>query len=146
MPRKKKTHDPFFTNDSRKRQKPNGKLDRDDEEDAEIESDFDEDDFFTGVDDGSGEDQEVETGAEARKRIAQDYIRMVRQIAQKEKEQKDGEEEEDGDEEDEEGARDSLVAQKLIKEQQEESGRVRRSIASKFVSFFTNCLCLGFRF
>ncbi|ESW19487.1 hypothetical protein PHAVU_006G129100 [Phaseolus vulgaris] len=132
MPRKKKSHDPFFTNDSRKRQKPNGKLDRDDEEDAEIESDFDEDGFFAGVDDGSGEDQEEETGAEARKRIAQDYLQMVRKIAQKEKEQKDSEEEEEGgDEEDEEGARDSLVAQKLIKEQNEESGRVRRSIASR---------------
>ena len=72
---------------------------------------------------------------------------MVRRIAQKEKEQKDGEEEEeDGDEEEEEGARDSLVAQKLIKEQQEESGRVRRSIASRFVSFLTCylCLCLDF--
>ncbi|KAK7412808.1 hypothetical protein VNO78_04451 [Psophocarpus tetragonolobus] len=130
MPRKKKSYDPFFTNDSRKRQKPNKKLD--DEEDAEIESDFDEDGFFASADAkaGTDEEQEEETGAEARKRIAQDYLQMVRQIAQKEKEQKEGEEEED-DEEDEEGARDSLVAQRLLKEQQEESGRVRKSIASR---------------
>ncbi|RDY01557.1 U3 snoRNP-associated protein-like EMB2271, partial [Mucuna pruriens] len=126
MPRKKRDHDPFFANDSRKRRKPNDKLDRD-EEDAEIDSDFDEDGFFAGADAGSGEEAEVETGAEARKRIAQDYLRKVRQIAQREKE---GEEEEEG-EEDEEGARDSLVAQKLIKDQQEESGRIRRSIASR---------------
>ncbi|TKY72367.1 U3 snoRNP-associated protein YAO [Spatholobus suberectus] len=127
MPRKKKDHDPFFANDSRKRRKPNNKLDE--EEDAEIESDFDEDGFFAGADAGSDEEPEEETGAEARKRIAQDYLRMVRQIAQKEKE-KEGDEEE-GEGEEEGGARDSLVAQKLIKEQQEESGRVRRSIASR---------------
>lgn len=125
MPRKKKEHDSFFAIDSRKRRKPNNtKLD-DVEEDAEIDSDFDEDGFFAG--DGSGEEQEEETGAEARKRIAQDYLRMVRGIAQKEKEREEGDEE---DEEDDEGVRDSLVAQRLIQENQEESGRVRRSIAS----------------
>lgn len=128
MPRKKKDHDPFFANDSRKRRKPNNnKLDVD-EEDAEIDSDFDEDGFFAGEGAASGEEQEEETGAEARKRIAQDYLRMVRKIAQKEKENEEGEEEID---EDEDGARDSLVAQRLIQEQQEESGRVRRSIASR---------------
>ncbi|KAH1208892.1 U3 snoRNP-associated protein-like [Glycine max] len=122
----KKAHDPFFTNDSRKRQKPNKKLDED-EEDAEIESDFDEDGFFAGGGGGgSGEEQEEEeTGAEVRKRLAQDLLQRVRKSAQK------GEEEEDDKEEDEEGARDSLVAQKLLKEQNEESGRVRRSIASR---------------
>ncbi|KAG5005818.1 hypothetical protein JHK85_024360 [Glycine max] len=125
MPRKKKAHDPFFTNDSRKRQKQNKKLDEDEEEDAEIESDFDEDGFFAGG--GGGEEQEEEeTGAEVRKRLAQDLLQRVRKSAQK------GEEEEDDEEEkDEEGARDSLVAQKLLKEQNEESGRVRRSLASR---------------
>ncbi|XP_020203886.1 U3 snoRNP-associated protein-like EMB2271 [Cajanus cajan] len=121
MPRKKKDTDPFFANDSRKRRKPN-----DDEQDAEIDSDFDEDGFFAAA---SDEDSEEETGAEARKRIAQDYIRMVRQISQKEKE-KEADEDDEEDNEDAEGVRDSLVAQKLLKEQQEESGRVRRSIAS----------------
>ncbi|KAL2341528.1 hypothetical protein Fmac_009468 [Flemingia macrophylla] len=124
--KKKEDNDPFFANDSRKRRKPNKKLD--DEEDAEIDSDFDEDGFFAGAGAASDEESEEETGAEARKRIAEDYIRMVRQIAQKETEKKEGDEEED--KEDEDGARDSLVAQKLLKEQQEESGRVRRSIAS----------------
>ncbi|XP_027338871.1 U3 snoRNP-associated protein-like EMB2271 isoform X2 [Abrus precatorius] len=126
--RKKKSNDPFFANDSRKRRKPNND---DEEEDAEIESDFDEDGFFDGADAESDEEAEEETGAEARKRIAQDYLRMVRQIAQKEKERREGDDEEEEDDDDEEGARDSLVAQKLIKEQQEESGRVRRAIASR---------------
>ncbi|KAK7331265.1 hypothetical protein VNO77_25485 [Canavalia gladiata] len=123
--RKKKGHDPFFSNDSRKRHKPNKNNDHE-EDDAEIESDFDEDGFFAGDDANADEESEEETGAEARKRIAQDYLQMVRQIAKKEKEREEVEEEED-----EEGGRDSLVAQKLIKEQQEESGRVRRAIASR---------------
>ncbi|KAK7303556.1 hypothetical protein RJT34_14463 [Clitoria ternatea] len=121
--RKKKSHDPFFADDNRKRRKPNH------DDDAEIESDFEEDEFFASADADADEESEEETGAEARKRIAQDYLRKVREIAQKEKEREDGEEVEEDD--DEEGARDSLVAQKLIKEQQEESGRVRRAIASR---------------
>ncbi|KAL2603642.1 hypothetical protein AAZV13_09G021900 [Glycine max] len=126
MPRKKKAHDPFFTNDSRKRQKQNKKLDEDEEEDAEIESDFDEDGFFAGGGGGGEEQEEEETGAEVRKRLAQDLLQRVRKSAQKGEEEEDDEEEED-----EEGARDSLVAQKLLKEQNEESGRVRRSLASR---------------
>ncbi|XP_061350508.1 U3 snoRNP-associated protein-like EMB2271 [Gastrolobium bilobum] len=128
--RKKKDNDPFFGNDSRKRRKPNDQVDGDGggADDEEIESDFDEDGFFAG--DGE-EESEEETGAEARKRIAQDYLQRVRQIAQKEKEREQDEEGEgEEEEEEEEGARDSLVAEKLIKEQQEESGRVRRAIAS----------------
>lgn len=129
--RKKKGNDPFFADESRKRRKPN----HDQLEDAEIESDFEEqieeqDDAEDKSEDDSENEEEVEeTGAEARKRIAHDYLKMVREISQKEKEQR---EEEDSDDE---GARDSLVALKLMKDQQEESGRVRRAIASRFASF-----------
>ncbi|KAE9594828.1 putative transcription factor WD40-like family [Lupinus albus] len=127
-------NDPFFTHDSRKKRKPNKDIkDQPLEDDAEIESDFEDDAFFTrdgedNSDNESQEKQEEETEAEARKRIANDYLKMVRDISRKEKEQMD---DDDDDESEGDGARDSLVAQKLIKEQQEESGRVRRSIASR---------------
>ncbi|XP_057754064.1 U3 snoRNP-associated protein-like EMB2271 [Arachis stenosperma] len=124
------SHDPFFANDSRKRRKPN-RDDADVNAADEIDSDFDDDDFFAGE---HGEDlseqqqeEEEETGAEARKRIAQDFLRKYRDAAKK----KEDEDESEGADEDEEGFRDSLVAEKLIKDQQEESGRVRRAIASR---------------
>ncbi|XP_057433277.1 U3 snoRNP-associated protein-like YAO [Lotus japonicus] len=127
--RKKKGNDrdPFFTDDSRKRRKI--------EDDAEIDSDFEEDGFFAGGGGKGDKDQpeeveEEETGAEARKRIAQDYLRRVREITQKEKEQQ-SDEDDDDDEDEDEGARDSLVAQRLLQDQQEESGRVRRAISSR---------------
>lgn len=132
--RKKKGNDrdPFFTDDSRKRRKI--------EDDAEIDSDFEEDGFFAGGGGKGDKDQpeeveEEETGAEARKRIAQDYLRRVREITQKEKEQQ-SDEDDDDDEDEDEGARDSLVAQRLLQDQQEESGRVRRAISSRFGLIF----------
>lgn len=123
-------HDPFFGNESRKRRKVNDEVD-----DGEIESDEEEDGFFGGDGDKGEEaheaEMEEETEGEARKRIAEDYLRMVRDIARREKEEREegGEEIEEDDEK--EGEKDSLIVQKLIKEQQEESGRVRRAFASR---------------
>ncbi|XP_054776702.1 U3 snoRNP-associated protein-like YAO isoform X3 [Prosopis cineraria] len=124
-------HDPFFGDEPRKRRKVDDQVD-----DGEIESDEEEDDFFGGGADGEeeahGAEMEEETEAEARKRIAVDYLKMYRNIARKEKEEREEDREESDDDDDEkEGEKDSLIAQKLIQEQQEESGRVRRALASR---------------
>ncbi|XP_028759356.1 U3 snoRNP-associated protein-like EMB2271 [Neltuma alba] len=123
-------NDPFFGDESRKRRKVDDQVD-----DGEIESDEEEDDFFGGGADGEGEahgaEMEEETEAEARKRIAEDYLRMYRDIARKDKEDRKADGEESDNDDEKEGEKDSLVAQKLIQEQQEESGRVRRALASR---------------
>ncbi|KAI4297047.1 hypothetical protein L6164_036956 [Bauhinia variegata] len=122
-------NDPFFGKESRKRRKVDEEVD-----DAEIESDEEEDRFFAGDGDEEGEadgaemEEEEETAAEARKRVAEDFVRKVRDIYRKQKEE-DSEEEEVDDEKD--GARDSLIAEKLAQEQREKSGMVRRAIASR---------------
>ncbi|KAI9122702.1 hypothetical protein K1719_006542 [Acacia pycnantha] len=122
--------DPFFGDESRKRRKVEDRV-----VDGEIESDEEEDGFFGGASDGEEEAQgavmEEETEAEARKRIAEDYLKKYRDIARKDKEERAevGEKSDDDDERD--GEKDSLIAQKLIQEQQEDSGRVRRSLASR---------------
>lgn len=121
----KPTRDPFFDEDSTKRRKV--------ADDDEIDSDSDEDGFLDSKDEPEYESEE-ETAAETKKRIAHEYLQKYRESVKKEKEQRDEEEDddEDDDSEDDEGVRDSLVAQRLIKEQQEESGRIRKAIASRF--------------
>lgn len=142
--RKKKFRDPFFDDDSTKRRK----VAADEDQDAEIDSESDEDGVISSGDE-SEQESEKETVDEARKRIAEDYLRKFRESAKKEKEQRD-EEGEGSDDEDDEGARDSLLAQKMIKEQQEESGRIRKNIASRselelqFHTLFINFICLRF--
>ncbi|GMI78593.1 YAOZHE [Hibiscus trionum] len=117
-------NDPFFETESKKRRKM--AYDDDDidsggsEEDAEI----------LGGSDASGgeqdEDEIEETPGEIRKRVATELLDKMRAIARKEKEEKDGDEEME-----EEGDRDSLVAKILQQEQLEESGRIRRVLASR---------------
>ncbi|KAL5097663.1 hypothetical protein RYX36_001990 [Vicia faba] len=125
--RKKKFSDPFFDDDSTKRRK----VAADEDQDAEIDSDSDEDGVISSRDE-SEQESDKETVDEARKRIAMDCVRKFRESAKKEKEQRDEEGEGSGDDDEEdEGARDSLLAQKMIKEQQEESGRIRKNIASR---------------
>lgn len=122
--------DPFFAgNDSKRRRK----VDDDDEGDVEgSESDDeylggpDRDEAEEGDEDGDDDVAAKETADEARKRLAVAHLEKLREIAMREKEEDDGEEEEE-----EEGARDSLVAQILHKKQLEQSGRLRRSIASR---------------
>jgi len=141
--RKKNSRDPFFDDGPTKRRR----VAADEDQDAEIdsESDFDEDGFVPSKGEGEQESEE-ETTAEARKRVAEEYLRKFKESARREKEQRDEDDDgSDDDDEDEDGARDSLST-KMIKEQQEESGRIRKAIASrfdfvKFDTLFINCLC-----
>ena len=111
--------DPFFSSESRKRRKI---------VDDEIESgESDEDNGFVSAEDVEFEE---ETADEKRKRVASEYLEKIREIARREKERED--KEKDEDESGDEGEKDSLVAQILQQEQLEDSGRVRREIASRY--------------
>ncbi|KAJ0017477.1 hypothetical protein Pint_11153 [Pistacia integerrima] len=113
--------DPFFEGETKKRRKFN--YDDDDIDSGESE------DYDNEIRGGGSDDSEVEeTADEKRKRVATAYLEKIREIARREKE---GEEEDGRDEGEKEGERDSLVAKILQQEQLEESGRVRRVIASR---------------
>uniref|UniRef100_A0A5B6ZNM4 Putative U3 small nucleolar RNA-interacting protein 2 n=1 Tax=Davidia involucrata TaxID=16924 RepID=A0A5B6ZNM4_DAVIN len=121
--------DPFFDTESKHRRKV--------EDDEDIESSDEESEEFADEAPSGGEDRRVEgsefeeeTAAEKRKRVAEAYLEKIRAIAKREQEEED-EERESGEEGEREGERDSLVAQILQQEQLEESGRVRKSIASR---------------
>ncbi|KAI3731436.1 hypothetical protein L1987_62624 [Smallanthus sonchifolius] len=130
--------DPFFDGDSKRRKK------FDDDADSIKSSDSDEyeDRYAAAVEDGGegAESEEEETAAEKRKRVAEAYLEKIREASRRE--------EEDGDEFDERGGkedgdRDSLVAKLLQAQQLEDSGRLRRLIASRVQSPKTT---EGFRF
>ncbi|KAI5587657.1 hypothetical protein BDE02_05G048800 [Populus trichocarpa] len=118
--------DPFFSNNKRRKKG----------EDEDIESE-EEEELDGGMLNGggeSGEDEEdeelipEETAEEKRQRIAKAVVENLR-AREKELE---GEEDEEGDREfEKEGERDSSVAKKLMQQQLEESGRLRRAIASR---------------
>lgn len=115
--------DSFFKHDSKKRRKFN-------EVDGMIDSDDSEDETANGGGE-EAEDSEfaAETADEKRKRIGTDYLEKIRALAKREKDEED--EDQDSDEGEREGERDSLVAKILQQEQLEDSGRVRRLIASR---------------
>ncbi|TYI93254.1 hypothetical protein E1A91_D02G124500v1 [Gossypium mustelinum] len=118
-------NDPFFETESKKRRKM-------DYEDDNIESGGSEEEAeILGASDGNGGEDEdeneiEETPGEIRKRVATELLGKMRAIARKEKEGRDGDEEVE-----EEEARDSLVAKILQQEQLEESGRIKRVVASR---------------
>ncbi|XP_010529361.1 PREDICTED: U3 snoRNP-associated protein-like YAO [Tarenaya hassleriana] len=118
--------DSFFEEESKKRRK----VDYDDDDIESVESDEEENGFSGG---GSGEEKAEEdefadeTAGERRKRLAEETLRRIRDAKSKEMEELY----EDEDREEEDGVRDSLVAKALMQEQLEESGRVRRAIASR---------------
>eukprot|EP00271_Cylindrocystis_brebissonii_P003270 TRINITY_DN14068_c0_g2_i1.p1 TRINITY_DN14068_c0_g2~~TRINITY_DN14068_c0_g2_i1.p1 ORF type:complete len:375 (-),score=68.80 TRINITY_DN14068_c0_g2_i1:378-1502(-) len=93
-----------------------------------------------GVGDGEGENGQLEESADAKRlRMAQAYLRNVRETAARERADREEEEEEDGDrafdgrEEDEDG--DGLLGQKLARQQAEGSGRVLRFLASRVIPY-----------
>lgn len=103
----------------------------------EVDEDIASSDEDSGNFGGSGgeareveKEEEVETAAEKRKRVAEAYLDKIRAIAKREKEDEE-ESDEGGGGGEREGERDSMVAQILMQEQLEESGRVRRAIASR---------------
>ncbi|CAK7354946.1 unnamed protein product [Dovyalis caffra] len=124
--------DPFFSNS--KRRKKN--------EDEVIESE-EEEDFNGGMLNGGGESGEEEeeeqeelvpeeTAGEKRQRIAK---ALVEKLRANEKELEDEDDEEGDREFEKEGERDSSVAKKLMQQQLEDSGRLRRAIASRMLTF-----------
>ncbi|XP_047312307.1 U3 snoRNP-associated protein-like YAO [Impatiens glandulifera] len=118
------SQDPFFESEPKRRKKFD-----EDEDIVSSEDDFEDDGKAFGGEDKAVEEEEEETAAETRKRLAEAYLEKIRAIASREKENDDGME--SGDEDEREGERDSLVAKILQQEQLEESGRVRRLIASR---------------
>ncbi|KAL5771871.1 hypothetical protein ACOSP7_011480 [Xanthoceras sorbifolium] len=115
--------DPFFDKESKKRRKIEYEEDNIESEDSEG--------YENGVVEGGSDASsgEEETADEKRKRVATAYLEKIREIARKEEEEKDEDDErEDGEKE---GERDSLVAKILQQEQLEDSGRLRRVIASR---------------
>ncbi|XP_010923673.1 U3 snoRNP-associated protein-like EMB2271 [Elaeis guineensis] len=123
--------DPFFESDTKWRGKGR---DADDDDDLEsLESD-DEPANNWGEEEEAAEPEE--TADEKRVRMAREHLEKIRAIARKVEEEEEGEEgdEEEGREEGDEGRRDSLVAEILQKDQHEDSGRVRRFLASRVLS------------
>lgn len=120
---------PFFSSESKKRQKisndVNGDFIESSESDEELVGDSDREDREEAEEDETAK----ETADETRKRFAIAHLEKLREIARRQKE--DEEDELSGKESDDEGQRDSLVAQILQQEQLEESGRTRRAIASR---------------
>ncbi|XP_050218158.1 U3 snoRNP-associated protein-like EMB2271 [Mercurialis annua] len=124
--------DPFFNNtESRKRAKPtkaDDYIESSEEEEDEESAEKQQNGYIIN---GSDEDEFAkETAEEKRHRLAKAYLVKQREIMEREKE------ENDDDEEDEklyerEGERDSSVANLLLKEQLEDSGRLRRALASR---------------
>lgn len=130
-------NDPFFGAESRKRRKVDGggKGDIIESSDSDgdglvgggVGSDGD------GAEEAEAEEPVRETADEVRKRLAYAQLEKLRQIERKHTEEDEDDEEGGGrsGKEREEGQRDSLVAQILLQQQLEESGRVRRTIASR---------------
>ncbi|XP_062096910.1 U3 snoRNP-associated protein-like EMB2271 [Humulus lupulus] len=118
------TDDAFFGNDPKRRRKKTKNEDFIESSDSE--------DFFSGSDEDGGangnENEVEETVDETRKRLATELLEKMRKSA---KEDDDDDEGGDSGKEIEEGERDSLVAQILQQKQLEESGRLRRSVASR---------------
>ncbi|EPS68304.1 hypothetical protein M569_06466, partial [Genlisea aurea] len=121
--------DSFFEGSSRKRSRRFGGGD-------EYIASSDEDD---GPENGRGEAEDVieeleETPAEKKKRLADAFLLSLREKERRreeEEEERDLAEDDDERREEKEGKRDSLILKTLQQEQLEESGRVRRAIASR---------------
>lgn len=113
--------DSFF--ESKKRRKMN-------DEDTIIDSDLEseEEGKPLGGDEEEDLELEAETPGEARKRMATELIEKIRKMERKEDEE---DEDAESDEGEKEGLRDTRIANILQQEQLEESGRVKRLIASK---------------
>ncbi|XP_048323332.2 U3 snoRNP-associated protein-like EMB2271 [Ziziphus jujuba] len=122
--------DPFFAAESKKRRKPDGASGKGNV----IESSESDDDFIGGSDRDAVEEADAdefvkETADEARKRLATAAFEKFRKNGPKKMDEED--DEGVSGKESEDGQKDSLVAQILLQQQLEESGRVRRAIASR---------------
>lgn len=119
--------DPFFSNESKKRLKYDDEIRSDDESD---------DDRNDAVGLGNGEEEEDEAAEEiieetpGEKRLRLTKV-LLKRFGDHERKKKEDEDEESDDESEKEGERDSLVAKLLQQQQLQDSGRLRRSIASR---------------
>lgn len=119
--------DPFFEQETKKRRK----VSYDDEDIESIDSDAEEN-GFNGEDrkeaDVAEEEDEFadETAGEKRKRLAEAYLLRTREAQRKQREERDDDEDDEDDED-----YDGDIVKTLMKKQQEDSGRVRRAIASR---------------
>ncbi|KAL8249937.1 hypothetical protein R6Q59_006805 [Mikania micrantha] len=142
---KSEKSDPFFDDDSKRRKKfhdedsikisggsKRRKIFHDEDSIKSSDSDDYDDGYAVAIVGGEGAESEEElTVAENRKRVADSLLEKMREAVRRD--------EEDGDEFDERGGkedgdRDSLVARMLQAQQLEDSGRVRRLIASRVQS------------
>ncbi|CAN1227915.1 U3 snoRNP-associated protein-like EMB2271 [Linum grandiflorum] len=100
--------------------------------DDNIESESEEENGYIGSDaSGHDEDEEIdeyakETADEKRLRLATEALENVEAIRKRMEDDK-----EDDEDEEEEGERDSIAAIKLMKEQLEDSGRLRRALSAR---------------
>ncbi|GAA0157116.1 hypothetical protein LIER_38403 [Lithospermum erythrorhizon] len=122
------THDPFFVP-----QDDNSKRRRKVKYDEDIESGSEDSGSEDNVNEVEVDEEEEETAAEMRKRVAEAYIEKLRRIEEKNVEGEGGSDEDEGwdRKREKEGERDSRVAKMLHIEQMEDSGRLRKSIASR---------------
>lgn len=113
--------DPFFEQETRKRRK----VSYDDEDIESVESDAEENGFTEDkreANEAEDEDEFAdETAGEKRKRLAEALLKRTREARQRERDDDD----DDDDEEDDD------IVKTLMKKQQEDTGRVRRAIASR---------------
>ncbi|CAH8332786.1 unnamed protein product [Eruca vesicaria subsp. sativa] len=121
--------DPFFEQETKKRRK----VSYDDEDIESIDSDADENGFDgedrKGAEEAAEEEEDEfadETAGEKRKRLAEAFLLRTREAQRRQREERD----DDDDDEDDEDVEDGDIVKTLMKKQQEDSGRVRRAIAS----------------
>ncbi|KAL0845625.1 hypothetical protein Bca101_018871 [Brassica carinata] len=120
--------DPFFEQETKKRRK----VTYDDEDIESIESDDEENGFKgegrKGAEEAAEEEEDEfadETAGEKRKRLAEALLLRTREAQRRQREERD-----DDDDEDDEEDYDGDIVKTLMKKQLEDSGRVRRAIAS----------------
>ncbi|KAL8507379.1 hypothetical protein ACS0TY_018072 [Phlomoides rotata] len=118
--------DSFFEGaEQKRRRKFNG------DENIESSDDDDAGAYGSGEDEEEKEEEMEETAAEKRKRLADALLERLRAKEREKEEEDDGFEEEGDGRREKDGERDSLIAKLLQQNQLEESGRVRRTIASR---------------
>ena len=116
--------DPFFEQETKERRK----VSYDDEDIESIDSDAEENGFHgedrKGVDEAAEEEEDEfadETAGEKRKRLAEALLLRTREAQRRQREERDDDEDDEDDD----------IVKTLMKKQQEDSGRVRRAIASR---------------
>lgn len=115
--------DPFFTNESKKRLKYDEDIRSDESSDEEDRNDAGEEE-----EEEAAEEIIEETPGEKKLRLTKEYLKRLGEHERKKKEDEDDDSDDDSEKE---GERDSLVAKVLQQQQLQDSGRLRRSIASR---------------